>query len=56
MFDLKCMVRRQDYKKNRCDENSLRKCLRRLEENGLRAHDDDADVPVLADRHSLSPN
>ena len=27
--------------------NSLRKCIRPLVENGLRAHDDDPHVPVL---------
>src|SRR5215472_1855934 len=31
--------------------NSLRKCIRPLVENGLRAHDDDPRVPVLANRH-----
>ena len=31
-------------------KSSLRKCLRPLVENGLRAHDDDPHVPVLANR------
>src|ERR1019366_2505921 len=31
--------------------SSLRKCIRPLVENGLRAHDDDPRVPVLANRH-----
>src|SRR5207244_12146116 len=30
--------------------SSLRKCIRPLVENGLRAHDDDPHVPVLANR------
>jgi hypothetical protein len=31
--------------------SSLRKCIRPLVENGLRAHDDDPHVPVLNNRH-----
>src|SRR6266487_6808041 len=31
--------------------SSLRKCIRPLVENGLRAHDDDPRVPVLVNRH-----
>ncbi len=31
--------------------SSLRKCIRPLVENGLRAHDDDPRVPVLDNRH-----
>src|SRR5208283_4367712 len=31
--------------------SSLRKCMRPLLENGLRAHDDDPRVPVLNNRH-----
>src|SRR5216117_3166059 len=36
-------------KRNRTG-NSLRKCIRPLVENGLRAHDDDPRVPVLDNR------
>jgi len=46
-----CMVRRRTARRIGVDENSLRKCIRPLVETGLRAHDDDPRVPVLANRH-----
>jgi hypothetical protein len=46
-----CMVRRRTARRIGFDENSLRKCIRPLVENDLRAHDDDSHVPVLDNRH-----
>ena len=48
--DVTCMVRRGTARRIGSDENSLRKCIRPLVENGLRAHDDDPRVPVLVNR------
>jgi hypothetical protein len=44
------MVRRRTARRIGATRNSLRKCIRPLVENGLRAHDDDPRVPVLDNR------
>lgn len=45
------MVRRRTARELGWTRSSLRKCIRPLVENGLRAHDDDPRVPVLVNPH-----
>ena len=47
ILDVTCMVRRRTARRIGVTRNSLRKCIRPLVENGLRANDDDPHVPVL---------